>query len=364
MWIEQLPNGKYRAVERYTDPMTGKQKKVSVTIEKNTAATRKFAEKTLIEKIAEKTIYQSDINHLTFGSLVALWTEYLAKTVKQSTYKRNYWAGNSLMKILGEDVLVSKLNSGYVMKQLMKQYDKPGTINEHLVRFKSIMRFGYKFDYVQDISWLQKLQPLKDAEKKEKLADKFLETNELKSVLEYMNVDHWKNLTQFLALTGLRIGESFALRTDDIDLPSRLIHVTRTYDFVNGVYTTPKTDTSRRDVYITDELYPLCKILRSNALESKLNGGTGLIFHYGRADYYAYNKYFKMCTRTVLGRELTVHALRHTHVSLLAEHGVSLDTIARRLGHNNSNITKEVYFHVTKKLKEKENEQIKKISLL
>ena len=32
MWIEKTPTGKFKACERYTDLMTGKQKKVSVSI--------------------------------------------------------------------------------------------------------------------------------------------------------------------------------------------------------------------------------------------------------------------------------------------------------------------------------------------
>ena len=34
MWTEKTKNGKYKHVERYTDPITGKEKKVSVTTEK------------------------------------------------------------------------------------------------------------------------------------------------------------------------------------------------------------------------------------------------------------------------------------------------------------------------------------------
>ena len=37
MWIEETKNGKYKTVERYTDYLTGKQKEISVTIDKNTA---------------------------------------------------------------------------------------------------------------------------------------------------------------------------------------------------------------------------------------------------------------------------------------------------------------------------------------
>ena len=66
----------------------------------------------------------------------------------------------------------------------------------------------------------------------------------------------------------------------------------------------------------------------------------------------------------VLDRSITAHALRHTHASLLLAQGVDVDTIARRLGHENSKITKEIYLHITQQLKERDNEQIKKIQML
>ena len=79
--------------------------------------------------------------------------------------------------------------------------------------------------------------------------------------------------------------------------------------------------------------------------------------------YYSYNKYLRENSKRVLGRAITPHALRHTHASLLLEQGISIDTISRRLGHENSKVTKEIYLHVTKKLTEKDNEQIAKVSI-
>ena len=46
------------------------------------------------------------------------------------------------------------------------------------------------------------------------------------------------------------------------------------------------------------------------------------------------------------------------------EQGISIDVISRRLGHENSEITREIYLHVTKKLKEKENQQLARIRIL
>lgn len=51
MWIEELKNGKFKAVELYMDPMTEKYKRVSVTIDRNTRATRKAAEEELRREI-------------------------------------------------------------------------------------------------------------------------------------------------------------------------------------------------------------------------------------------------------------------------------------------------------------------------
>lgn len=360
MWVEQLPSGKYRMVERYTDPMTGKQKKVSVTTDRNTPASRKSARETLAEKI-EKKRPSGAMNRLTFSELVEKWREYQKITVKKSTYKRNYFAGETLIRTIGPDVLVDLITAGYVMDRFLATGKKPGTLNEYLRRFKSIMRWGYKTDHVKDVAYLEKLEPFKDEEKIRKLSEKFLEASEVKTLISGMKKEAWQDLTQFLVLTGLRCGEAFALTDQDIDLKERVIHVTKTLDMVNNVITSPKTRTSVRDVFIQDELLSLCRKLRGETMAKRLIGGNGMIF---QDNYFAYAKYFRENTERLLGRSLTPHCLRHTHVALLAENGMPLDMISRRLGHQDSRITREVYFHVTEKLKEKENRMLQKVSIL
>ena len=53
MWSEKTANGKVKFVERYKDPLTDKMERVSVTMEKNTASTRKQATALLNERIEE-----------------------------------------------------------------------------------------------------------------------------------------------------------------------------------------------------------------------------------------------------------------------------------------------------------------------
>lgn len=79
--------------------------------------------------------------------------------------------------------------------------------------------------------------------------------------------------------------------------------------------------------------------------------------------YHAANREFKRLTKDVADKELTPHALRHTHVALMAEKGIRLDAIADRLGHSDSRITKEVYYHCTKKQREIDNAAFDSVSL-
>jgi len=361
LWIEKLKNGKYRAVERYTEIMTGKVKKVSVTMDKNTAATRKAAEAALISKIMKLNSQTRDTSSLRLCDLVEHYRAYQKINVKASTYSRNYHAANTLMRILGKDTLVCRLSAGYINDRMAATGKSPGTINEHIVRLKALLRWGYKKDYIDDISYLAKLETQENEAKKEKLMNKFMESEELKALIDGMEVERWKDLTKFLALTGLRLGEAFALDLNDIDMKERLIYVKKTFDPAHDIETSTKTGTSTRNVYIQDEIIPLCRKLKSECAAQKLLGGNGKIFLNHKNEFYAYEKYFRENTARILGRRLTPHALRHTHVALLAEQGIYLDVISRRLGHKNSQVTKDVYFHVTKKLQAKDNEAIRSV---
>ena len=112
MWVEETKNGKYKYIERYTDPLTGKYRRVSVVLDKNTAQARKQAQSALSEKIRAATEPQPE--DITLRELIEKYRNEQKKTVKASTYRRNYFACQTLMNILGADTLVSKINAGYI----------------------------------------------------------------------------------------------------------------------------------------------------------------------------------------------------------------------------------------------------------
>ncbi|MGL6202091.1 MAG: tyrosine-type recombinase/integrase [Lachnospiraceae bacterium] len=374
MWVEKSKNGKFKFVERYTDPMTEKSKKISVTFDKDNRETRKTAYDVLQKRIDDLLSTRStDVDKLTFKDLVERYRKYQQKTVKPSTYRRNYHATTTLMKILGEDTLISKLNASYIKDCLLESGNEANTLNEHIIRLKALLNWAFDNDLLEDISFLRKVKPFKSQTKKAKIEDKYLEPEELQTLLKGM--DHcmyWFYLAKFMSLSGLRVGEAAALERKDVDLKEHTIYVTKTYDF-NNLYLseTPKTDTSNREVFIQPELEALIKEINIYNATRKLQYGyqnPNQIFMPSKEgdyiSYYAFNKYLKEKSNKVLGREVTTHILRHTHSSLLYSQDVDFETLARRLGHKNSRITKEIYTHVTKRLKEKDNAQIRNTKII
>ena len=368
MWTETLPNGKIRVCERYTDVLTGKSKKISVTIEKASNRAIKAAEEVLRQKIEEAASNVTPIQEITLKELAEAYRADQKQSVRASTYTRNKFAIDTIMSILGEDTLVSKLTAPYVRKKLLETGKSSGTLNEHLKRFKAMIRWGFRNDLIKDISYLDKLPNFKAPPHRDSIRDKYLESDELKSLLNGMDHAIWKLLTKFLSLSGLRIGEAIALDINDIDFKAKQIHVAKAYDSVNEKVSYPKNSSSIRDVDMQPELEKVCRDIIREMKKFKLQNAVPKtkLFLFDKngfyIDYYAYNKYLKENALKVLGREITPHTLRHTHASLLMEQGIPIDVISRRLGHENSKITKEIYLHVTKKLKEKDGELIKAVS--
>ena len=51
---------------------------------------------------------------------------------------------------------------------------------------------------------------------------------------------------------------------------------------------------------------------------------------------------------------ITIHGLRHTHASLLLFAGVSIASVARRLGHASMTTTQKTYLHIIQELENKD----------
>lgn len=344
----QARGDKFRFFETYVDPKNNLRKTVSVTLDRNTKKSRKDAQERLNARIAQLTAQRDKYTPMPLKSLVGAYLEYQTAHVAPQTVIGDRKALKAVTEMLGEDTDINRIDAKYVIDQIDATGETNTRKNYRIKHIKKLFRWAYRYDYI-NTNWADKLEKYKDCEKARR-AGKYLEADELRQVLNAMKVEKHKLLTKFLALSGLRVGEALALNKEDIDIKNRVINVNKSLSLVTYEIGATKTEESTRTIHIQKELLPVVKKIPPQC------------FH--DIQYFAYNKYLKETTLKVVGRALSPHSLRHTHVSLLAGSGVPLDVISHRCGHADSAVTRDIYLHVTQLMKDKDAEILDGICLL
>ena len=148
--------------------------------------------------------------------------------------------------------------------------------------------------------------------------------------------------------TGMRKGEINALKWSDVD--GNIIHVRRSIaQKVKGgdVETPPKNKTSYRDLQIPSNLLQILKEHKERHEKEKrytddfrVCGGYSVL-----RDSSIENKNKQYSAEAKLPH-IRIHDFRHSHASLLANEGINIQEIARRLGHAKIEMTWNTYSHL------------------
>ncbi len=147
---------------------------------------------------------------------------------------------------------------------------------------------------------------------------------------------------KLLFWTGMRVGELLALTYKDIDFENGIIHVTKSYQRLNGkdVITPPKTPKSVRDITIPitlkNELCEYVKRIYGILPEQR-------IFPHTKSYLEHELRYGVKATGV---KKIRVHDFRHSHASALIEMGVPVLEVRDRLGHEKVETTLNTYGHL------------------
>lgn len=347
--------------ERIIDPRTGLEKIVSVKCSGVGEKARQEAHKRLelkIQKLSETRFLFSNVVDIYMKEFSAAW--------KPSSYTRVNSHFRQMKKILG-DAYMDSMTAGFIRMKFSESGKSNRTINDYQETLKTFWRWAYRNDFVKTQEVADKLFSLPDQPQKERIQDKYLEPWEVKKLIEAMPEKRDVLFLRFLVLTGMRVSEAIAL--NDVDVWNDIIKIDKTYDESNHIITTPKSIKSRREIHVQPELKECIDEMREYVLwEKKVFGfQTGIFFPDIDGTYFEYSRFNRHIAETaedVLGRRITTHIFRHTHCSMLVAKGMSYESISARLGHEDSKITKEIYTHRLKELKDKENKMLDSIRLI
>ena len=166
-------------------------------------------------------------------------------------------------------------------------------------------------------------------------------------------------LISFTVRTGLRQGEVFGLKWEDVDFINACVFVKRSLAHVVGkgaVFQETKTKTSRRRVLLVPEDVEALKKYRK--WQRNYADELGDVFEWHNLLFTSpfgapisptnfSRRYFKpLIKKCRIADGFTFHCLRHTHATLLLQQGVNPKIVQERLGHSSIKVTMDTYSHV------------------
>lgn len=374
MWIEPLANGKFKYNERYVDPYTEKQRKVSVTLASKSNQAKNKAMLILQEKINDK-VKPRGVKDRDFQSASLDWLNHYVNTVKKSTATVTKTTVKLLLKTIDKDTLVRNIDAIFIKEKTELIYYtlqySIGVTKKYKSVLVSILKREYELGNITTVPSHRLDLKLRNEPKTIKL----LEPEEVKAIIFELN-SYQKNvrkakMVEILVLTGLRYGELIALTYDDFK--GDYIDVNGTIDFRSQEYskpvkTSPKTTAAYRQVTLPKRAIELINdVIEENFFLSKLETYVDYNYIFTNKkglpiDYRTFQPTLKRAAaKANIQKDVTTHYLRHTHISLLAEMGIPIKAIMDRVGHKDSSVTQEVYTHVTSRLKKEVDEKINDI---
>ena len=300
-----------------------------------------------------------------FGRIAELWIADKKQYVKKSTYAAycliiqshlipELGGVDDVMEALVQDFVNRKLESGLSQK----------TVRDILVVLKMILRYGAKHGYLESHQ-----MDLVFPTEREKLDIEVLTLANQRQLMTYVK-EHFtfQNLGILICLSaGLRIGEVCALRWNDIDIISGVIHVNKTLQriyLVDGetrytelIEDAPKTKNSIREVPMTHNLLALVR-----PLKKVVRGDFYVLTNASKPiEPRTYRVYFNKLQQQLGLPRMRFHGLRHSFATRCIESKCDYKTVSVLLGHSNISTTLNLYVHPNLEQKKKCIENMNKL---
>lgn len=187
---------------------------------------------------------------------------------------------------------------------------------------------------------------------------KYLNQYELHTLLNSLELGDeisWDYFILLVAKTGLRFSEALALTPADFDFRRQFVSVSKTWDYKgNGGFLPTKNKSSVRKVQLDWQT-----IMQFSVLTKDMPVDEPIFIKNGKAVYNStVNDILERHCKANNIPAIAIHGLRHTHASLLLFAGVSIASVARRLGHASMTTTQKTYLHIIQELENKDTDLV------
>ncbi|MBQ7840007.1 MAG: site-specific integrase [Lachnospiraceae bacterium] len=311
---------------------------------------------------------------LSVGDLLEEWLLFVQPQIKESTYSKYVFAvRRHISPVIGKvplDELDSKTLDWFTKEKLKsgKISGNGGLSPKTVAGLLSVLKLAIDFGRERNYGCPQQLvihnprQSLPDIQILSLEEQARLEAHILEELIPF-------HIGIMLGLyTGLRIGETCALRWEDVHFDTKTLHVQRTIMRIQDtsadkkqrtkiVVDRPKTECSNRRIPMPEFLLNYLKPLRK-APENYVLTGTSTYMEPRRY----YRKYKRLMAECGLGN-YNYHALRHTFATRCVENGFDIKSLSEILGHADASTTLRRYVHPSMDLKRKQMERLSTISI-
>ena len=306
----------------------------------------------------------------TFGDYISSWLLFKQGKIEQTTYQSyEEYIRNMLLRY--KKYNLAKKQIGNLSPKVFQQYLNSlathysrGSIIKIWQIIKQCVRYGELQNELPYNTTAMVKVPLESNVASKKKEIPFLSEDQADLLYQTLNHRDKNNVRRYIKspnahaiililYTGMRLGETAALKWKNVDLKNKRIKVAESAAFLkdeNGntisIDKTPKTKAGIRYIPLPDRAIEMIQFFKENDASTNKDdyvcqSSIGTKIHKRNLNH----TLERMCRDAGLPR-LHIHALRHSYGSMLLANGIDIKVISQLLGHANISITYDIYIGI------------------